>query len=228
MFKNRTFNALVGLTIAVLAVLSISTSAFTQRTLSASEVSGSSPLDWYFSHDHAILDGDNNVVPVAANVAPSEGIRNNQLAPLDWYFSHDHAILDGDNNVVPNVSIPVTGFDIPGNERYSALKDKQLEGLDTVAPAVLAPATATNFEHYVTLKDKQIERLDAVASAVGAPVTPTSSESYAMLKDKQIDRLDAVAPAVPVSVAPTSTERYMKLKDQQLERLDSAGFANRD
>jgi ABC-type antimicrobial peptide transport system permease subunit len=130
MFKNRSFSTLVGLTIAVLAVLSIGTLAFTQRTPSVVEssrsnsldwylsndhaildgnnnvVSGvnipvnSSPLDWYFSHDHAILDGDNNVIP-AANAAPSQGLRDNRLAPLDWYFSHDHAILAGDNNVVP-------------------------------------------------------------------------------------------------------------------------------
>ena len=100
MFKNRSFNALVGLTIAVLAVLSIGTAISTPQVVSGIQDNRLTPLDWYFNHDHAILDGDNNVVPAAANAAPSEGIRDNRLAPLDWYFSHDHAILDGDNNVV--------------------------------------------------------------------------------------------------------------------------------
>ena len=54
------------------------------------------PLDWYFAHDHAVLDGDNNVVPSVKN------LMDNRLAPLDWYFAHDHAVLDGDNNVVSN------------------------------------------------------------------------------------------------------------------------------
>ena len=54
------------------------------------------PLDWYFAHDHAVLDGDNNVVP------GGKSLMDNQLAPLDWYFAHDHAVLDGDNNVVSN------------------------------------------------------------------------------------------------------------------------------
>ena len=52
------------------------------------------PLDWYFAHDHAVLDGDNNVV------SSGKSLMDNQLAPLDWYFAHDHAVLDGDNNVV--------------------------------------------------------------------------------------------------------------------------------
>ncbi len=96
MFKNRTFNALVGLTIVVLAGLSISTVAFKQPTL---PVVNSSPLDWYFSHDHAIIDGDNAVVS-SANIPVDS-------SPLDWYFGHDHAIIDGDNAMVSNVSIPV-------------------------------------------------------------------------------------------------------------------------
>jgi hypothetical protein len=35
------------------------------------------PLDWYFAHDHAILDGDNNVV------SSGENLVNNRLARLD-------------------------------------------------------------------------------------------------------------------------------------------------
>jgi hypothetical protein len=54
------------------------------------------PLDWYLAHDHAVLDGDNNVVSSGKN------LMDNRLAPLDWYFAHDHAVLDGDNNVVSN------------------------------------------------------------------------------------------------------------------------------
>jgi len=76
MFKKRSFITLVGLTIAVLAVLSISTLAFTQRSPSVVEDSHASPLDWYFSHDHAILDGDNNAVPMrATNVSPEQDMR---------------------------------------------------------------------------------------------------------------------------------------------------------
>ena len=196
MFKNRSFNSFVGLSIAVLAVLSIGTLAFTHRTPSITTDNRLAPLDWYFSHDHAILDSDNNVVPAAANAAPSEGIRDNQLAPLEWYLSHDHAIFDSDNNVVSGVNIPVTGVDIPINELYSALKDNQLERLEAVAPA--APMS----------------------------VAPTNTEPYAMLKDNQLERLDAVASAVPAPAALTSADRYMNFKDQQLERLDSAGVAN--
>jgi hypothetical protein len=72
MFKNRSFSTLVGLTIAGLAVLSIGTLAFTQQTSSIVENNRSSPLDWYFSHDHAIVDGDNNAVPVRMTNASTE------------------------------------------------------------------------------------------------------------------------------------------------------------
>ena len=146
-------------------MLSIGTLAFTHRTPSITTDNRLAPLDWYFSHDHAILDSDNNVVPAAANAAPSEGIRDNQLAPLEWYLSHDHAIFDSDNNVVSGVNIPVTGVDIPINELYSALKDNQLERLEAVAPAVPAPAALTSADRYMNFKDQQLERLDSAGVA---------------------------------------------------------------
>jgi hypothetical protein len=61
------------------------------------------PLDWYFAHDHAVLDGDNNVV------SSGKDLMDNRLAPLDWYFAHDHAVLDGDNNVVSSFSGDMAG-----------------------------------------------------------------------------------------------------------------------
>jgi hypothetical protein len=147
MFKNRSFNTLVGLTIALLAVLSIGTLAFTHRTPSVAVENRSVALDWYFSHDHAILDGENNVVSEV-----------NHSGALDWYFRHDHAILDGDNNVVSNVNIPT-------NERYATLKDKQIERLDAVAPAVPASVAPSSAERYATLKDKQLERFESAGGA---------------------------------------------------------------
>jgi hypothetical protein len=77
-----------------MAVVSISAVISTQQVASSKLDNRLAPLDWYFAHDHAILDGDNNVVSSGENPV------DNRLAPLDWYFAHDHAVLDGDNNVV--------------------------------------------------------------------------------------------------------------------------------
>ena len=96
MFNNRLVNLLVGLGIVILALLSIGAVISTQRVASSVGNNQLAPLDWYFAHDHAILDGDNNVVSNGKN--PSD----TRLAPLAWYFAHDHAILDGDNNIVSN------------------------------------------------------------------------------------------------------------------------------
>jgi hypothetical protein len=147
MFKNRSLNTLVGLTIAVLAVFSIGAVAFNRLATSAVNTS---PLDWYFSHDHASIDNDNAVVSSVNSPA--------NTSPLDWYFSHDHAIIDGDNNAVPNVSIPV-------GERYSALKDKQLERMDANVSTVTGSAAPTSFERYMNLKDRQLAQFDATGVA---------------------------------------------------------------
>ena len=86
MFNNRLVTLLVGLGIAILALLSIGGVISTHQVASSAGDNRLAPLDWYFAHDHAIIDGENNVVS------------NNRLAPLDWYLTHDHAILDGDNS----------------------------------------------------------------------------------------------------------------------------------
>jgi hypothetical protein len=73
-------------------------------SIPAETVTGAlAPLDWYFAHDHAVLDGDNNVV------SSGKDLMDNRLAPLDWYFAHDHAVLDGDNNVVSSFSGDMAG-----------------------------------------------------------------------------------------------------------------------
>lgn len=97
MFKNRSFIKLVGLVIAVLAILSIGTLAFTQQTPSVAENNRLAPLDWYFSHDHATIDGNDDT-----GMQP--------LAPLDWYFSHDHAIIGGNNDTGMQPRAPRTGW----------------------------------------------------------------------------------------------------------------------
>jgi hypothetical protein len=96
-FNNRLVNLLVGSVIVVIAVLSVGAVISTQQVASSKLDNRLAPLDWYFAHDHAVLDGDNNVVPSGENLV------DNRLAPLDWYFVHDHAVLDGDNNVVSNL-----------------------------------------------------------------------------------------------------------------------------
>jgi hypothetical protein len=127
MFNNRSVNLLAGLGVVILALLSIGAVVSTQRVASSASNNQLAPLDWYFAHDHAILDGDNtsvsNGMTLADNrlapldwyfahdhaildgnntsVSNSMNLADNRLAPLDWYFTHDHAILDGDNNVVP-------------------------------------------------------------------------------------------------------------------------------
>lgn len=88
MFTTRTAGMLVALLIPLVALASIGTIIHTQQPPARVEESRMAPLDWYFAHDHANLDGDGNVVLC-------------QWAPLDWYFAHDHAILDGDGNVLP-------------------------------------------------------------------------------------------------------------------------------
>jgi hypothetical protein len=95
-FNNRLVKLFVGLAIVVMAVLSIGAALSTRQVASNKLDNWLAPLDWYFAHDHAVLDGDNNVVPSGENLV------DNRFAPLDWYFAHDHAVLDGDNNVVPS------------------------------------------------------------------------------------------------------------------------------
>ena len=94
MFNNRLVKLFVGLAIVVMAVLSIGAVISTRQIATSKLDNRLAPLDWYFAHDHAILDGDNNVV------SSGESVVDNRVAPLDWYFAHDHAVLDGDNNVV--------------------------------------------------------------------------------------------------------------------------------
>ena len=94
MFNNRLVKLFVGLAIAVMAVLSIGAAISARQVASSKLDNRLAPLDWYFAHDHAVLDGDNNVV------SSGESLGDNRLAPLEWYFAHDHAVLDGDNNVV--------------------------------------------------------------------------------------------------------------------------------
>lgn len=164
MFKNRSFNLVMGLTIAVLAVLSIS----------------------------AFFVSDNNAVSAPAVSMGADryaALKDKQLAGLDIV-----------------ASVASTSAD-----RYSALKDKQLAGLDIVAAA----APSTIIDRYSVLKDKQLERLALVAFVVS-----TSADRYSALKDKQLEVLDTVAPAVS-----TITDRYSALKDKQLQRFDSAGVA---
>ena len=94
MFNNRLVKLFVGFAFVVMAVLSIG-AVISARQVATSKLDNQlAPLDWYFAHDHAILDGDNNVV------SSGESVVDNRVAPLDWYFAHDHAVLDGDNNVV--------------------------------------------------------------------------------------------------------------------------------
>ena len=140
MFKNRSFNVLVGLTIAVLAVLSIGTAAFNQRNSSAVN---SSPLDWYFNHVHAILDGDNNIVP-GANAVPAEDLSDNWLAPLDWYFSHDHAVIDGDNNTVP-MRATNTSAEQDMRMVMQELERERLDQVNTNSSITRAPYESTIF-----------------------------------------------------------------------------------
>jgi hypothetical protein len=94
MFSNRLVKLFVGLAIVVMAVLSIGTVISTRQIAASKLDTRLAPLDWYFAHDHAVLDGDNNVV------SGGESVVDNRFSPLDWYFSHDHAVLDGDNNGV--------------------------------------------------------------------------------------------------------------------------------
>ena len=61
MFNNRLVKLFVGLAIAVMGVLSIGAVISTQVATSKLD-NRLAPLDWYFAHDHAVLDGDNNVV----------------------------------------------------------------------------------------------------------------------------------------------------------------------
>ncbi len=93
MFGNHLINLLVALVIVVLALLSVGTMVSAQQSVAGSAPNRTAALDWYFAHDHAILDGDNNVLSIVTYDGQS------QSAPLDWYFAHDHAILDGDNVV---------------------------------------------------------------------------------------------------------------------------------
>jgi hypothetical protein len=62
-FNNRLVKLFVGLAIVVMAVLSISAALSTQHVTLSRLDNRFAPLDWYFAHDHAVLDGDNNVVP---------------------------------------------------------------------------------------------------------------------------------------------------------------------
>ena len=94
MFNNRLVKLFVGLAIVVMAALSLGAVISTRQVASSKLDNRLAPLDWYFAHDHAVLDGDNNVL------SSGEDLVDNRLAPLDWYFAHDHAVLDGDNNVV--------------------------------------------------------------------------------------------------------------------------------
>ncbi len=95
MLNQRLVKTIVGLGIVVMAVFSIGTALSTQPAVSRADDNHLAPLTWYFEHDHARLDGDNNVL------SSGENATDMQFAPLDWYFAHDHAILDGDNNVLP-------------------------------------------------------------------------------------------------------------------------------
>ena len=126
MFNSRLVKLFVGLAIVAVAVLSIGAPISAWQVARSKSDNRLAPLEWYFAHDHAVLDGDNNVVssqerPVDTRWAPlewyfahdhavldgdnnvvssGENLVHNRLAPLEWYFAHDHAVLDGDNNVV--------------------------------------------------------------------------------------------------------------------------------
>lgn len=62
MFKNRAANLLIALAIVAIALLSIGTIIFAQPITDIPPNNRAAALDWYFANDHAILDGDNNVL----------------------------------------------------------------------------------------------------------------------------------------------------------------------
>jgi hypothetical protein len=99
-FNNRLVKLFIGPAFLVMAGLSTGAVISTRQVATSELDNRLAPLDWYFAHDHAVLDGDNNVVPSGENLVDS------RLAPLDWYFAHDHAVLDGDNNVVSRSKEP--------------------------------------------------------------------------------------------------------------------------
>ena len=59
MFNNRLVTLLVGLGIVMLALLSIGAVISTHQVASSGGDNHLAPLDWYLTHDHAILGGDN-------------------------------------------------------------------------------------------------------------------------------------------------------------------------
>jgi hypothetical protein len=184
MFKNRVFNPLVRVAIIVLAVLSISAVIYAQQVPSATADNRFGVLDWYFNHDHAILDGDNNRVSSTANVAPA-----NRFGALDWYFNHDHAILDGDNNSMSTITNVAPADRVP-SAGYIALKDRQLNQMD----AVSARSATDNIpieERYSTLKDQQLERTDPTFSIGTVPSAQPGSERYMNFKDAQLERYES-------------------------------------
>jgi hypothetical protein len=94
MLKNRLLITLVGLSIAVLVVLSIGTLAFTQQTPSAVEDNRLAPLNWYFSHDHAIIDG-NNDTGMQPRAPRSGWVYHYDSVTNKWYAYHYEATPAG-------------------------------------------------------------------------------------------------------------------------------------
>ncbi len=62
MVDNRRDNLLLALAIVVMALFVVGAAISTQRIPQGMEKNQTAALDWYLAHDHAILDGDNNVL----------------------------------------------------------------------------------------------------------------------------------------------------------------------
>ncbi len=100
MFNHRSATTLVVLAIVAIMVLTIGGVISVQQVASSAADNRMAPLDWYFAHDHAILDGDHNILSGDMDTL------HDRMAPLDWYFAHDHAVLDGDNAVLVSAGNP--------------------------------------------------------------------------------------------------------------------------
>ncbi len=91
MFRYLFLKLFIGLAIVAVVLLSFTAVISAQGITSSGSSSRIAPLDWYLAHDHAVLDGDNNVLFLA------KGPTYESFVPLDWYSLQDPFVFDEKN-----------------------------------------------------------------------------------------------------------------------------------
>lgn len=124
----------MGFVIVAMAVLSIATAIFSQQTISLTPDNQTAPLDWYFSHDHAVIGGDNDGLSTdAVSASP------NRSSITEYMTLKDRQLEKVESAGLHAKARP---------KDYAALKEAQLDEIDTrnvdTTGSMTFPGTARN------------------------------------------------------------------------------------